>query len=143
MVNLMEVMARHGITPVIISASQVDVVDSVLQRVYHFGPNQATGMRHRLHEGLYRAHLLAPATYRHGKVDAAREIARHLTGREDSRPVLCAGDSDTDLEFVAYSSDCRIFFDRGSRLFMGLARHLQEHGAEASTVVQQPFERVS
>ena len=139
-VNLMAVMARHDITPIVISASQTDLVHSVLQRVYSFGASPMAGMRHRMYEGLYRAHTLAPVTFRPGKVDAAREIARRLSGSEDVRPVFCAGDSDTDLEFVAYSSDYRLFFDRQKALFMSLASYLSSHGALETTLIQKPFE---
>ena len=139
-VNLMAVMARHDITPVVVSASQVDLVESVLQRAYRSGESPVAGMLHRLYEGLFGAHLLAPVTFRPGKVDAVRAIARRLSGSEDTRPVFCAGDSDTDLEFVAYSSDYRLFFDRKKELLMSLASYLSSHGEARTTLIQQPFE---
>jgi len=138
-VDLMAVMARHGITPVVITASHVDLVRAVLARHYAFGEHPLVGMAPVLVEGRYGADLTAPVPYRPGKVDAARAVAHRLTGREDARPVFCAGDSNTDFEFVAYSSDYRLFFDRGARPFMDLGAYLAAHGDGQSTVVQSPF----
>ena len=137
--DLMAAMARHGVTPVVITASHVDLVHGVLQRYYAYGSTPLAGMVPVLEGGAYGGELTAPATFRPGKVDAARAIARALTGDEDARPVFCAGDSNTDFEMVAYSSAYRLFFDRGTRPFMDLAAHLAAHGAGRATLVQPPF----
>ncbi len=139
MVDLMTMMVRHGVTPVVITASHVDLVRAVLARHYGLGEQPLVGMTPALVEGRYGADLTAPVPYRAGKVDAARAVARRLTGREDARPVFCAGDSNTDLEFVAYSGDYRLFFDRRVRPFMDLAAYLGAHGDAQSTVIQEPF----
>ena len=117
-VDLMAAMARHGVVPAVVSASHVDLVGPVLERYYGLGSSPLAGMRTVLEGGTYGPDLTAPATYRPGKVDAARALARSVTGREDARPVFCAGDTTTDLEMVAYSSGYRLFFDRGKRPFM-------------------------
>jgi phosphoserine phosphatase len=137
--DLMAAMTRHGVTPVVITASHVDLVHGVLRRHYAYGETPLAGMVPVLKGGAYGGELTVPATFRPGKVDAARAIARALTGDEDARPVFCAGDTNTDLEMVAYSSAYRLFFDRGKRPFMDLAGHLAAHGAGATTLVQPPF----
>ncbi len=138
-VDLMAVMARHGVIPVVITASHVDMVRAVLARHYAFGDHPLVGMTPVLVDGRYGADLTAPVPYRPGKVDAARAVARRLAGREDARPVFCAGDSNTDFEFVAYSSDYRLFFNRGARPFMDLGAYLGALGDGQSTVIQAPF----
>lgn len=137
--DLFAFLARHGIVPVVITASHVDLVRAVLDRHYRFAGLPLVGMLPRLEGGRYGAELTAPATYRTGKVDAARVAARLLTGSEDTRPVLCAGDTNTDLEMLAYSGGHRLFFDRGKRPLMDLAEHLAGHGEAETTLVQPPF----
>jgi hypothetical protein len=138
-VDLAAAMARRGIAPVVVTASQADLVRAVVDRHYGLGGQPLAGMRCALEGGRYGAELKAPATYRTGKVDAARAVALSLTGSEETRPVLCAGDTNTDLEMLAYSGDYRLFFDRGKRPLMDLCRHLIAHGGGASTVVEPPF----
>jgi hypothetical protein len=136
--DLMAAMARHGVTPVVITASHVELVRGLLERRYGVDPGPLTGMLPAVERGAYGGDMTAPATFRPGKVDAARAIARTLTGDEDARPVFCAGDSNTDLEMVAYSTGYRLFFDRGKRPLMALAEHLASRAA-ATTLIQPPF----
>ncbi len=138
--NLMAAMMRHDIVPVVVTASQEDLVRAVLERHYGFGGHPVVGMRTVLEGGVYGADLTAPATYRSGKVEAIRAVARAVAGSEEARPVLCAGDTNTDLEMLAYSGAYREFFDRGKRPLMDLARDLAARGEAARTVVQVPFE---
>ena len=139
MVELFAAMAAHGIVPAVITASQVDLVRAVLDRHYGFAGYPVVGMSPVLAGGRYGADLAAPATYGAGKVDAARAVARLVTGNDDLRPVLCAGDTTTDLELLAYSGGYRLFFDRGKRPFMDLAHHLVAHGHGERTIIQTPF----
>jgi hypothetical protein len=137
--DLFAVMARHRIVPVVITASQVDLVRAVLDRHYGFAGYPVVGMSSVLAGGRYGAEMVAPATYRGGKVDAARALARLAGGDEEARPVLCAGDTTTDLELLAYSRGVRLFFDRGKRPFMDLAEHLVAHGHGDRTLIQSPL----
>lgn len=138
-VDLMTAMARRGVVVAVITASHVDLVQPVLERHYGFGSNPVLGMLPVLEAGRYGPDLTAPATFRPGKVDAVRAVARSVTGREDARPVFCAGDSVTDFEMVAYSGGYRLFFDRGKQPLMDLARYLAWGGAERTTLIQAPF----
>ena len=137
--DLWAVMARHGVVPVVITASHVDLVRAVLDRHYGFAGLPLIGMLPVLHGGRYGADLMAPATYRTGKVDSARLAARQVTGSDETRPLLCAGDTNTDLEMLAYSGGYRLFFDRGKRPLMDLAEHLAAGGEGERTLVQAPF----
>jgi phosphoserine phosphatase len=137
--NLWSVMSRHGVVPVIITASHVDLVRAVLDRHYGFAGNPILGMLPVLEADRYGAEVRAPVTYRTGKVDAARQVALTVTGSEETRPVLCAGDTTTDLEMLAYSAEYRLFFDRGKRPLMDLAEHLIARGEGERTLVQAPF----
>lgn len=140
-VNLMDVMRTHGITPVVVSASQTDLVASVAVPVYGVDANYVIGIQSRLSDAIYENWLLNPVTYRPGKVDAVNILAEEITGDAESLPVFCAGDSNTDFEFVAYSSDYRLFFDRAKVPLMELATWLTNNGYSASTVIQPPFEQ--
>lgn len=138
-VDLVGAMARHGVVSAVVSASHVDLLQPVLERYYGLGSSLVVGMRTVLEGGAYGADLTAPVTYGPGKVDAARALLRNATGREDTRPVFCAGDTTTDLEMVAYSRGYRLFFDRGKQPFMDLAGYLAAHGAGPTTLIQPPF----
>lgn len=137
--DLWAAMARAGMVPAVVTASQVDLVRAVVDRWYGFAGFPVIGMKPTLDGGRYAANLEAPATYRPGKVDAARTLARELTGDEDQRPVLCAGDTNTDLEMLAYAADYRLFFDRGKRPLMDFAAHLAHRGLADRTVVEAPL----
>jgi hypothetical protein len=137
--DLFAAMAREGIVPVIITASHVELVRAVADRHYGFAGHPVIGMSPVLTGGRYGAELTAPATYRHGKVDAARKVARLVTGDEDARPAFAAGDTTTDLEMLAYATSCRLFFDRKKRELMELADFLAQHGMGAQTLVQPPL----
>jgi hypothetical protein len=137
--DLFAAMVRLGIVPVVITASHVDLVRAVLDQHYGFAGHPVVGMVPVLEGGRYGADLTAPATYRHGKVLAARAVARRVTGREDARPVFAAGDTTTDLEMLAYADGLRLFFDRNKGPFMDFASWLVGEGEEARTLVQAPF----
>jgi phosphoserine phosphatase len=137
--ELFAAMTRLGVVPVVVTASQVDVVRAALDRHYGFAGNPVVGMRATQESGRYTADLLAPATYRSGKVEAIRQVARDITGDEGRLPALAAGDTNTDLEMLAYSGGWRLFFDRRKRPLMDLADHLVRHGSGARTLVEQPL----
>jgi hypothetical protein len=137
--DLFAAMAREGIVPVVITASHVDLVRAVLDRHYGFAAHPVIGMSPVLTGGRYGAELTAPATYRHGKVDAARIAARLVTGDEDARPAFAAGDTTTDLEMLAYATSHRLFFDRKKRELLDLAAFLAQHGMGEKTLVQAPL----
>jgi phosphoserine phosphatase len=137
--DLFAAMAREGIVPVIITASHTDLVRAVVDRHYGFAGHPVIGMSPVLSGGRYGAELTAPATYRHGKVDAARMAARLVTGDEDARPAFAAGDTTTDLEMLAYATSHRLFFDRKKRELLDLADFLAEHGMGDRTLVQAPL----
>lgn len=139
-VNLIDVMKNHGITPVVVTASQTDLVAAVATPVYGIEEQFILGIQPRLNGAVYENWLLNPVTYRPGKVDAVRLLAEEIALDAEVRPVFCAGDSNTDFEFVAYSSDYRLFFDRGKAPLMELATWLTDNGYASTTVVQTPFE---
>lgn len=140
-INLMDVMRAHGITPVVVTASQTDLVASIATPRYGVEEQYVMGIQPRLLEaGTYENWLLNPVTYRPGKVDATMELAEMITGDPSARPVFCAGDSNTDFEFVAYSDDYRLFFDRAKVPLMEMATWLTDNGHAESTVIQTPFE---
>jgi hypothetical protein len=137
--DLWAFLSAHGVVPAVISASHVDLVRAVVDRAYAFSGFPVVGMRPVLEGGRYGAEMTAPVPYRTGKVDAARALARELTGSEETRPFLCAGDTNTDLEMLAYAGEYRLFFDRGKRPFMDLAEHLAAAGEGERTLVQAPL----
>jgi len=137
--DLWAAMAHRGAVPAVVSATHTELVRAVVDRHYGFSGFPVTGMRPALEAGRYTGELTAPAPYRPGKVDAACILAREVTGDEETRPFLCAGDTTTDLEMLAYASSWRLFFDRGKRPLMDLADHLRACGLEGQTIVQPPF----
>jgi hypothetical protein len=137
--DLWAAMARRGMVPAVVSASHADLVRAIVDRHYGIEGFPVAGMLPVLEGGRYAATLTAPAPYRPGKVDAARAVARAVRGDEEARPALCAGDTNTDLEMLAYGSDYRLFFDRGKRPFMDLAHHLSARGLGDRTLVEAPF----
>jgi hypothetical protein len=137
--DLWAAMARRGMVPAVVTASHADLVRAVVDRHYGLSGFPVTGMLPAIEGGRYAATLTAPAPYRPGKVDAARALARAVTGDEEARPALCAGDTNTDLEMLAYGSDYRLFFDRGKRPFMDFAHHLSARGLGDRTLVEAPF----
>jgi phosphoserine phosphatase len=137
--DLWSFLSAHGIVPAVISASHVDLVRAIVEHRYGFAGFPVIGMLPVLEGGRYGTELRAPAPYRPGKVAAARLLAHEVTGSEETRPFLCAGDTNTDLEMLAYAAGCRLFFDRGKRPLMNLAEHLAAEGEGERTVVQAPF----
>lgn len=140
MVDLIGRLSAHGIRPLVVSASQRDLVEAVVCRHYGVEPGCTVGMLHALEGGRYRGSLLPPVPFRSGKVHAAAELATRLGADGARGPVLAAGDANTDLELLACSADARLFFDRGARPLMELADWLRARGQERSTLVQRPFE---
>ncbi len=134
---LLDALQAHGVRPLVVSASQRDLVEGVVCAWYGLPRGQTWGMQHRLEGGRYTGELLEPVPYGLGKIAATQ----HLMGGGRTPPLLCAGDANTDLELVAWSGDMRIFFDRGGRPFMDMARRLVAEGAAARTVTQRPFEQ--
>lgn len=139
-VNLMEVMELHGITVTVVSASEENLVEAMAEPLYGVPTEHIIGLTAQLGTAGYENWLLNPVTYRPGKVDAVFSLADDITGDPDSVPVFCAGDSNTDFEFVAYSSDFRLFFDRAKNPLMELAHWLTDNGYASSTLIQAPFE---
>lgn len=131
MVALLAALQQNNVLPFVISASQHDLVAAVLERELGVPERRMHGMKLGLEGEVYGERLLEPVTYRGGKVHAARL----LVGMEAPPPVLCAGDSTTDLELIAWSGRCRLIFDRGDPLLVGLARWLEARGAADRTVV--------
>jgi len=137
MIELVASLRARGVEPVVVTASQVDLVKAVVER--HYGGAVVLGMKAELAGGRYGATLLSPATYGPGKVDAIRQFARERFGDASLRPVFAAGDANTDLEMLAYAEGTRLFFDRGKRPFLDLADHLFRRGHGDRTLVQDPL----
>lgn len=139
-VNLMEVMNTHGIAVTVVSASEETLVEAVAIPEYGVEAESIVGLTTLMNTNGFGNWLLNPVTYRPGKVDAVELLAEWMTGDPTLVPVFCAGDSNTDFEFVAYSSDVRLFFNRSKNPFMELASWLTDNGYEGSTLIQTPFE---
>ena len=113
MLALMHTLVRHGIEPYVISASTEWLVEGAAQLLeFPVRADHIFGIRVRLdkHDLLTIDDPVAyPVTFREGKAEI---ITQRITGR----PVLVAGDADTDFEMLTLPGvDIRLLINRRQR----------------------------
>ena len=105
MVSLVAYLQAAGWEVYVVSASAQPVVEAVAAR-YGVLADHVLGVRTALQNGRLTGEVLAPVTWRKGKVDALRT----RTGR---RPALALGDAWTDFEMLI-DAEAAIIIDRGN-----------------------------
>ena len=90
--SLMRSLEARGIAVWIVSASEERLVRAFAP-MYGIDPERVIGMRLAEERGVLQPRLDGPNTYRQGKVDA-------IDLRIGRRPVLAAGDAETDIEML-------------------------------------------
>ncbi len=139
MQNLVQTMRDTKMIPIVVSASQQDIVQAIANAYYGFEDSEVIGISITQSNGAFTNGLFPPIPFRLGKVEAIQKFLLHHFSDLGTRPIFCAGDSNTDLEFLGYSSHFQLFFDRGKKPFMDFAEKSQnEHSLRS--IIQNPFE---
>lgn len=102
---MLEHLRTAGVEIWVVSASPERVVEAVAQAAYGIPAERVLGVRSREDEGVMTGAVLAPITYRQGKVAAIRRSIKR-------RPLIVFGDAWTDFEMLT-TAELGVLIDRG------------------------------